>query len=49
MKAMTDRELLDAIESALKAVAERFKARREAAEQARAEPPPPSREVPPAA
>ena len=40
MKDMTDRELLDAIDRALRAVAERFKARREAAERAQAEPPP---------
>ena len=41
MKDMTDRELLDAIESAMKAVSERFKARREAEERAQAEQPPP--------
>ena len=41
MKDMTDRELLDAIESAMKAVSERFKAKREAEEQARLESPPP--------
>jgi len=46
MKDMSDSELLDAIESALRAVAERFKAKREAAERAQAEPPPPSPTTP---
>jgi len=40
MEELTDRELLDAIESAFKAVAERFRARPEAAERAQTELPP---------
>ena len=49
MEDLTDRELLDAIESALRAVAERFRAKREAAERARAGLPPTSHEADPAA
>jgi len=49
MKDLSDRELLDAIESAMRAVVERFKAKREAAERAQAELPPESHEADPAA
>jgi hypothetical protein len=49
MEDLTDRELLDVIDSAMKAVAERFKARGEAADRARAEPAPRSPEARPVA
>lgn len=44
MKDRTDRELLDAIDSAMKIVVERFKARREASDDAPMAPLPESRE-----
>jgi hypothetical protein len=49
MKDLTDRELLVAVDSAVKIVVERFKVRREAAAAAREIPPPASRELPPGA
>jgi len=41
MKDLTDRELLDLVDSAMKTIVARFKAEREAGEKARPEPPPP--------
>ena len=40
MKDLTDRELLDLVDSAMTTVVARFKAEREAAEKAQPEPPP---------
>ena len=48
MKDMTDRELLDAIDDAMRAVSDRFKAKREAEERAQAETTAPPPEPPPA-
>lgn len=44
MKDLTDRELLDVVDSAVKIVVERFKVRREATAAARELPPPASPE-----